>query len=64
MTEPSPKTPSDHDLLIRIDERVKDLGTSMTNHLRHHRRWSFMVATAVVGTVGTVLVLLIKSIMF
>ena len=27
---------SDHDLLIRIDERVNKLDRCMTNHLRHH----------------------------
>jgi len=33
---------SDHDLLIRIDERVKKLDRCMTNHLRHH--WAVTLA--------------------
>jgi len=37
--------PSDHDLLIRIDERVLKLDRAMTNHLTHH--WA--VTLALVG---------------
>jgi len=33
---------TDHDLLIRIDERVRKLDRCMTNHLRHH--WAIMIA--------------------
>lgn len=43
--------PSDHDLLIRIDERVAKLDRSMTNHLAHH--WAVTVALA--GSVLTAL---------
>jgi len=34
--------PTDHDLLIRIDERVGKLDRCMTNHLAHH--WAVSVA--------------------
>jgi len=34
--------PTDHDLLIRIDERVDKLDRCMTNHLAHH--WAFTLA--------------------
>ena len=37
---------NDHDLIVRIDERVKtvynkmdDFETMFTNHLSHHERW-------------------------
>jgi hypothetical protein len=43
--------PSDHDLLIRIDERVEKLDRCMTNHLTHH--WA--VTLALVGSVLTAL---------
>jgi len=33
---------SDHDLLIRIDERVAKLERCMTNHLKHH--WAVTLA--------------------
>jgi uncharacterized membrane protein len=39
--------PTDHDLLIRIDERVAKLDRCMTNHLAHH--WA--VSMAVLGAV-------------
>ena len=39
--------PTDHDLLVRIDERVAKLDRCMTNHLAHH--WA--VTLALVGAV-------------
>ena len=39
--------PTDHDLLVRIDERVAKLDRCMTNHLAHH--WA--VTVALVGAV-------------
>jgi len=49
--------PSDHDLLIRIDERVRKLDRCMTNHLAHH--WA--VSMAVLGAVLTALASLIVA---
>jgi hypothetical protein len=46
---------SDHDLLIRIDERVRKLDRCMTNHLSHH--WT--VSVAVLGAVLTALASLV-----
>jgi len=51
---------SDHDLLIRIDERLKDIETGFTNHLSHHFRYSFYAWTACVGLIITLIVLLLK----
>jgi hypothetical protein len=48
---------SDHDLLIRIDERVHKLDRCMTNHLAHH--WT--VSVAVLGAVLTALASLIVA---
>ena len=39
------KTVSDHDLLIRIDERVQKLDRCMSNHLAHH--WGVSIAVLV-----------------
>ena len=43
--------PTDHDLPIRIDERVQKLDRAMANHLAHH--WA--VTVAVLGAVLTAL---------
>jgi hypothetical protein len=43
--------PTDHDLLIRIDERVQKLDRCMANHLAHH--WT--VSVAVLGAILTAL---------
>jgi hypothetical protein len=43
--------PTDHDLLIRIDERVQKLDRCVANHLAHH--WA--VTLALVGSVLTAL---------
>ena len=43
--------PTDHDLLIRIDERVRKLDRCMSNHLTHH--WAFTLA--LLGAVLTAL---------
>ena len=52
--------PSDHDLLIRIDERVSKLDRCMTNHLRHH----WVVTVAAVTAVFTAAGALAASIVF
>ena len=48
--------PSDHDLLIRIDERVSKLDRCMSNHLRQH--WAILVAagTAMLSALASVVV--------
>ena len=55
MPEKRPQDMSDHDLLIRIDERVKDLDTDLNNHLKHHWAWTKILAVALVGAVVTIL---------
>ncbi|HUX17124.1 MAG TPA: hypothetical protein VMW52_11675 [Phycisphaerae bacterium] len=53
----APNDMSDHDLLIRIDERTEKLDMCMTNHLRHH--WA--VTLAAVGAVISAVVAMIVS---
>ncbi len=42
---------SDHDLLIRIDERVTKLDRCMIDHLKHHWAVTLAAAAAVVSAV-------------
>jgi len=52
--------PNDHDLLIRIDERVEKLDRCMTNHLRHHWAVTMTALAAALGAVLSLLVALVK----
>ena len=47
---------TDHDLLIRIDERVSKLDRCMTNHLRHHWMVTLAALAAAFTAVTTLLV--------
>ena len=47
---------TDHDLLIRIDERVLKLDTCMSNHLKHH--WAVTIAALGAGFSGIVAAIL------
>lgn len=47
---------SDHDLLIRIDERVRKLDRCMTNHLRQHWAVTVLALGAVLGAVLSLIV--------
>ena len=50
--------PTDHDLLIRIDERVGKLDRCMTNHLAHHWAVSLAVLGAVLAAVASLVIAL------
>ena len=52
--------PSDHDLLIRIDERVTKLDRCMTNHLRHHWAVTMLALGAVVSALLSLLIQLAR----
>ena len=43
---------SDHDLLIRIDERVLKMDRCITNHLRHHWAVTLAAVTATLTALG------------
>ncbi len=47
----------DHDLLVRIDERLLGLQTHFTNHIRHH--W-LLTVPLIMTVVGLVIALLTK----
>lgn len=42
---------TDHDLLVRIDERQTSLQTHFTNHIKHHWMLTIPLVMAVVGLV-------------
>lgn len=44
----------DHDLLLRIDERVQNIEECLTAHLKQHWAVLLMVITVFVGVVVTV----------
>ncbi len=48
---------TDHDLLIRIDERTNTLSTHFCNHIRHH--WMITIPL-ILSIVGLIITLLIK----
>jgi len=42
---------SDHDLLIRIDERVTNLHACLKDHLKHHWAVTLAAAAAVISAI-------------
>ncbi len=51
----------DHDLLIELNERVKNLKTLFCNHLRHHFAVNIALLTTTLSLAAAVLVLVIKK---
>jgi hypothetical protein len=49
---------TDHDLLVRIDERVQKIDKCLSNHLSHHWALTLAIATALVGAVVTICITL------
>jgi hypothetical protein len=47
---------TDHDLLIRIDERLTELGRRMSRHLAHHWTVTVAVLGALLAGVGSLLI--------
>ena len=59
--------PSDHDLLVRMDERLKTLTGTMVNHLRRHesiggtnRKMLAMIVVAVIAALGSLVAALAR----
>lgn len=53
---------TDHDLLIRIDERTIEFQRKMDNHLRHHFRYSIMAWGITLSTLVSLVIVVIKVI--
>lgn len=54
---------TDHDLLICIDVKLKELKNNFTNHLQHHFRYSIMAwgiaATSLLTAIGALITVLV-----
>jgi hypothetical protein len=50
--------PTDHDLLIRIDERVAKLDRCMMSHLAHHWAFTLSVVGAILAAAASLAVAL------
>ena len=51
---------TDHDLLVRVDERLENIEVGFANHLEHHFRYAFYAWTACIGLIITLIILLLK----
>ena len=47
-----PKDLTDHDLLVRIDERVNHNEGMMSNHLKHHWAVTLALLAATLSSIG------------
>jgi ABC-type proline/glycine betaine transport system permease subunit len=47
-----PKNLTDHDLLVRIDERVQHNEEMMANHLNHHWGVTIALLAATISSIG------------
>ena len=52
---------NDHDLLVCIDVKLKELKIQFTNHLRHHFAVNIVLLTSTLSLAAAVLVLVIKK---
>ncbi len=51
---------SDHDLLVRLDERVEALTCHLGKHLKHHFAATMAFFTSVLGILAAVILLVFK----
>jgi len=50
---------TDHDLLICIEEKIKELKKQFDNHLRHHNTYAIALLTITGGAIGSLIIALI-----
>ena len=53
------QTQSDHDLLVRIDERSKAMNKNFENHLTHHARYTYLAISTALTALGSLIVHLV-----
>lgn len=58
---PQQKPLSDHDLLIRVDERTDRIEKWCTNHGEHHFRYAIAAWVTVLGLVVALILALVKG---
>lgn len=52
---------SDHDLLICIDAKLRELKNQFDNHLSHHFKATILAWTTAISAIGALLILLFKQ---
>ena len=52
---------SDHDLLIRVDERTGKIEKWCANHTEHHFRYTLMAWAATLGLLGALILALVRG---
>ena len=50
---------TDHDLLIRMDEKLDALKVSFDNHLRHHARYTYLLLGITISAVISLIIALV-----
>ena len=50
---------TDHDILVCIEEKIKELRHQFDNHLKHHNTYSLALLTITGGAVGSLIIALI-----
>ena len=53
---------NDHDLLIRIDERVEQIEGDLSNHLATHTRANIVAWSTAAGAILALIILILKMI--
>lgn len=51
---------NDHDILIRLDEKVTDIKESLDNHLTHHFRYNLLAWSITASAIIALIIALIK----
>ena len=51
---------TDHDLLVRIDERTKTFERQMENHLKHHLRYSLLAWSVALGAIIRLILVVVR----
>ena len=50
---------TDHDILICIEEKIRELKHQFDNHLRHHNIYAIALLTITGGAIGSLLIALV-----
>lgn len=50
---------TDHDILVCIEEKLKELKLQFNNHLKHHNTYALALLTITGGAVGSLIIALI-----
>lgn len=51
---------TDHDILICIEEKIKELRLQFDNHLKHHNMYTIALLTITGGAIGSLIIALVS----